>query len=98
MVNDPDAAKTAMSDCRGVEVKNTSKARAACKLIGTFTDKCAVAAFNGDKDTPSTAVGWAIAGDSATAISQALARCEAMRGGKGRFCKDDGPLCDGNAK
>lgn len=96
-VNDPQAQSTALSDCRGVDIKNTSRAHAACRIVATFSDQCVVVSFNGDHNTPSTAVGWAVAPNSAAAMRQSLARCEAMRGGHGRVCVDREPLCDGNA-
>jgi len=94
-----EARAAALKDCRGVDVKRTDRARAACRIVETFRNQCAQDAFNGDRETPSTGVGWGVGPDSATANSRALAMCETMRSGRGRPCKPDGePLCDGDAK
>jgi hypothetical protein len=94
-----DAQAKALADCRGSDIKNTSKARTACKLIEVFRNQCANDAINGDKDTPSTAVGWAVGPDSKTTDSRAVAMCEVMRRNKARPCHPDGePICDGDAK
>lgn len=101
-VNKPSAAEaesSAIQLCRGADIRDTSRARAACKLIETFHDQCANAAFNGDPNTPSTAVGWGIGPDSATANSRAMAQCNTVRKGSGKACHPDGnPACDGTAK
>jgi hypothetical protein len=94
-----EARVKALSDCRGSDIKNTSKARTACKLIAVFRDQCANDAINGDKDTPSTAVGWAVGPDPKTTDSRAVTMCETMRRDKGKPCHPDGePICDGSAK
>jgi hypothetical protein len=94
-----EAPSKALSDCRGVDVRDTSKARAACKVIETFRNQCVNISLNGDRNTPSSAVGWGIGPDTATANSRAQTMCETMRAGKGRECHLDGePVCDGDAK
>lgn len=94
-----DAGSRAVRECRGVEVKNTSNARAACKLIETFRDQCASVVINGDSKTPSTAVGWGIGPDRKTAAARARTQCETMRRGQGRECRaEDDTECDGSAK
>jgi hypothetical protein len=91
-----DARADAMARCRASKYPNTGKA---CKLIEIFTNECASVAFNGNADTPSSAVGWSIAPDSRTANREAMAKCDAMRHGEGRACHLDGDAtCDGNAK
>jgi len=88
-----------MKDCRAARNPKTG---AACRLIGTFHDQCVSVAVNGDvvnATSPVIAVGWAIAPDSATAISRAIARCETMRKGRKEACQTEGQtLCDGSAK
>jgi len=94
-----EARSVALNDCRGTEVRDTSKAKAACKIIETFRDQCINAAFNGDAQTVSTAVGWGVGPDSETANNRAMTMCEIMRRGNGRPCKLDGePACDGSAR
>jgi hypothetical protein len=91
-----EAQSYALDSCRKATNPRT---RDACKVVGTFHDECANVAVNGDRNTPSTAVGWAFGPDSRSADSRALAICEAMRSGKGRVCQDDGAAdCDGSAK
>jgi uncharacterized protein DUF4189 len=93
------ARAEALKDCRGVDVQRTNRARSQCKIVETFQNQCANTAFNGDRETPSTGVGWGVGPDSATADRRALAMCENMRSGRGRPCKPDGePFCDGDAK
>lgn len=94
-----EAQRSAMSECKGVDVRDTSRAKQACKIIETFRNQCANAAFNGDRNTVSTAVGWGIGPDSATANNRALVMCNTVRKGTGRPCVVDGdPVCDGDAK
>ena len=93
------ARSEALKNCRGADIKRTDKARAACKIIETFRDQCANDAINGDRNTPSTAVGWAVGPDSETTNARAVTMCETMRRGNGRACQPDGdPVCDGAAK
>lgn len=75
-----------------------NEAQSRCGIVGTFRDQCAGMAFNGDQNTPATAYGWAIAPDSDAVTKQAIVRCEAMRGGRGRECHLDAFICDGSAK
>jgi len=93
------AREGAMTQCRDDEIPNTARARADCKIIEVFRNQCVNAAVNGDKTgNPSTAVGWGVGPDSATADSRAMAVCELMRRGRGRPCRPDGePVCDGDA-
>jgi hypothetical protein len=97
-VNTADAATKVMEDCRAAKNPRTG---AACKLIDTFEDKCVAITSNGEPTAPVTAAGWAIAPDRVTAVNQALAKCDAMRKGRGAMCRLDGEnslLCDGDAK
>ncbi len=97
------AQSGAMDSCRGINRKNNvipdraSKLQAACKIVGSFKEQCAVMAHNGDQHTPATGFGWTIAPYSATAISRPVAQCDSMRQGHGLACKDYGALCDGDA-
>ena len=100
VVNNEDAAAEAMKDCHAARNPKTGQA---CKLIGTFRDQCAAVAVNGDvvnqESKPLVAAGWAIAPDSTSAISHAIAQCEAMRRGRRGECQIEGKiLCDGDAK
>lgn len=99
-VDNPDAANAAVKECHASRNPATG---AACKVVGTFTDQCAAVAVSGDPDPkPVSAVGWAIAPDSATAINRALAQCNAMRKKGGKACVIDNNThtasCDGKAK
>ena len=94
-----EARSAAMRSCKGVDVRDTSRARADCKIIETFNNECASIAHNGDRNTPSTAVGWGIGPDPETADNRAMTQCKTMRRGRGRACKLDGEsVCDGNAR
>jgi hypothetical protein len=94
-----EARSQALAECRGSDVRDTSKARAQCKVVETFHDQCTNDAFNGDANTPSTAVGWAVGPDSETTNQRAMTMCETMRQGRGRPCHPVGdPICDGSAK
>ncbi len=94
-----EARSKALQDCQGSDIKRTDKARSACKIVETFHDQCANDAINGDRDTLSTAVGWAVGPDSETTNARAMTMCETMRRGRGKDCHPDGePICDGKAK
>jgi lipoprotein NlpI len=96
-VNTEDPAPKVMDACHTAKNPRTG---AACKLIGAFTDQCVAVTSNGEPTTPVTAAGWAIAPDPVTATKHAMARCEAMRKGRGPACRLDGEnalLCDGKA-
>jgi hypothetical protein len=97
-VDSEDPGPKVMDDCHAAKNPKTG---AACKLIGTFTDKCVAVTSNGEPTAPVTAAGWAIAPDRVTAVNRALAACEATRKGRGAMCRLDGEnslLCDGDAK
>src|SRR5262245_11939472 len=97
-VNTDNAETLVLEDCRNAKNPRTG---AACKLIESFKDKCVAVASNGEPTAPVTAAGWAIAEDRVTAVNQALAKCDAMRKGRGPMCRLDGDgslLCDGDAK
>ena len=92
-----EARSQAMAACRNSKYPKTGQA---CKVIESFRDQCVSVALNGDANTPSTAVGWAIAPDSKAADNRASNACELMRvKARGRACHLDGDsLCDGSAK
>jgi hypothetical protein len=97
-VNTEDPGPKVLDDCHAAKNPRTG---AACKLIGTFSDKCVAVTSNGEPTAPVTAAGWAIAADRVTAVNQALAKCNSMRKGRGPECQLDGEgslLCDGEAK
>ena len=97
-VNTEDPGPKVMEDCRAAK---NPKSGAACKLIGTFTDKCVAITSNGEPTAPVNAAGWAIAADRVSAVNQALTMCEGMRKGRGAACRLDGESslrCDGDAK
>jgi hypothetical protein len=97
--NTPDASAVALKDCQASKNPATG---AACKVVRTFSDQCVAIAVNGDLDAPVSAVGWAFAPDSATAIDRALAQCNTKRKKGGKACvidnKDQIAYCDGAAK
>jgi hypothetical protein len=98
-VDNPDASALALKDCHASKYPATG---AACKVISTFSDQCVAIAVNGDLQAPISAVGWAFAPDSATAIDRALAQCNAKRKKGSKACvidnKDQIAFCDGAAK
>src|SRR5262249_30635891 len=97
-VNSEDPGPKVMEDCHAAKNPRTG---AACRLIGTFSDKCVAVTSNGEPTASVTAVGWAIAPDRVTAVNEALVQCDAMRKGRGPACRLDGEnslLCDGEAK
>jgi uncharacterized protein DUF4189 len=76
---------------------NFAKARAQCKVVGTFSDKCAALALDPKDGTPG--VGWAVGDTQKQAADEALARCRSTAGASRRdFCKIDNQKCDGTAK
>ncbi len=91
-----DAQSKALEVCR--RAKNPATGRA-CKVVETFRNQCASVAFNGDSKTPSTAAGWAITAESASANRRAMEKCEEMRRGRGHECYlFEQSHCDGTAQ
>jgi hypothetical protein len=95
-------ASAVMSDCRAAD---NPKIGAACRLIRSFRDQCVALAVNGDAadtnvhDAPLIGAGWAIATDTATATSVAIAECDRMRKGRQKACQIMGQVrCDGTAR
>jgi hypothetical protein len=74
-----------------------AKARARCKVISTFSNKCAAMALDPKDGTPGA--GWALADTQKQADDEALARCRSTAGAnRSDFCKIDNRKCDGTAK
>jgi hypothetical protein len=91
------ARKEALDTCRKPADNKSAQARALCKVVGTFTDQCVAVAIDPATGTPG--VGWAIAGDLASAQSGAITHCKDTAGAKRQdFCKIDNSRCDGTAK
>lgn len=91
------ARKEALDTCRKPADNKSSQARALCKVVGTFTNQCVAVAIDPATGTPG--VGWAIAGDLASAQAGAIAQCKATAGASRQdFCKMDNSRCDGTAK
>lgn len=99
-----DAQTKALKTCQGILTENNaippnaSKAQRACKIIGTYVNKCFAVASNGQRTVPATGMGWDIAPDSRTAATRAVAKCEATPGKVGPPCVIQGSHCDGSAK
>lgn len=98
-----DAERKAMKICRGADPdvavpKNASAAQSRCK-VHVFSNQCiAFATTAMDVNTPAVGIGWAIAGDKASAKSQALAKCASMAGKRGPACVIQNAACDDSAK
>jgi hypothetical protein len=102
-----DGEKQALDICRGVNLppgvvmpNNASQAQKLCAIVGDFNNQCFAIAVDVPNLVPGAhGVGWAIAADSRTAESQALAGCEAMAGpGRRAACAVRKSVCDGSAK
>ena len=95
-----EARSEALGTCRGMDIRNTSKARRACRIVETFRNECLSVAMNGDRETPASAVGWAIGPNKEIANKRALAMCETNRRNAGRACHLDleEAVCDGTAE
>jgi hypothetical protein len=76
---------------------NFAKARARCKVVSTFSNKCAAVALDPKDGTPGA--GWAVGDTQNQADDEALARCRSTAGAnRGDFCKVTNRKCDGTAK
>jgi hypothetical protein len=94
----PDAAQ---ADANAVQTcQNSTKdpnLQSLCKINQDFSDQCVAVAMDPQNGTPG--VGWAIAADSTTAQSTAIAACQNTAGASRQsFCKVDHFGCDGTAK
>jgi lipoprotein NlpI len=89
-----DARATAMDYCR--KAPTGVKAKALCKVIETFSDRCVAVSMDPKVGTPG--VGWGIGDDLRAAERQALSRCEATAGpGRRAACVVSNSHCDGQA-
>jgi hypothetical protein len=94
----------ALNLCRGNDTanndipNNASVAQHACTVVGVYKNQCVAFALNGDAQTVASGFGWAIAADSDSAKTQAIANCDAMAGsGSHRPCVVQRYACDGSA-
>jgi uncharacterized protein DUF4189 len=103
-VNAPDmetARKGAVAGCQK-SIGASEKAKALCKVVATFQNRCFAVAIDPQDGTPG--VGWAIEENSALAEKAAVAQCRTTAGAdREQFCvvmRDKGKNidCDGNAK
>jgi hypothetical protein len=91
------ARKEALDTCRKPADNKSTQARDLCAVITTFNNQCVAVALDPATGTPG--VGWAVAGDLASAQSGAITQCKATAGAKRQdFCKIDNSRCDGTAK
>jgi hypothetical protein len=90
------ATEKALAGCKAV---GSNASKALCKIVATYSNQCAAAAFDLQSVTPGW--GWAIADNSMAAKKQAMTNCHAMTGSAGRdACEvvSNGDWCDGLAK
>jgi hypothetical protein len=94
------AGKDALRKCQNTpDALNSAALQADCKVIETFTNKCAVVAWDPAPNQPSVGVGWSIAEDLETAKRQAIAKCETtVAPGRAGTCEVSRSLCDGSAR
>lgn len=98
---DADAAKQKAIDlCRKTpDAVKTPTLKADCKVIQTYSNKCAVVAWDPAPNYPGVGVGWAVADGLQTAQSQAIAKCKATaKPGRGDSCVVVRSTCDGSAR
>jgi Domain of unknown function (DUF4189) len=101
-VNEADAnaaSQKAIDLCRNTpDALKTPTLKADCKVTQTFTNKCAVVAWDPAPNYPGVGVGWSIADDLQTAQSQAIAKCKATaKPGRAGSCVVSRQNCDGSA-
>jgi Domain of unknown function (DUF4189) len=92
-----EARNAALDQCRTTKLAPEG-ARALCKIIQEFRNKCVAVAIDPKDGTPG--VGWAVASDLNTTKSQAIAKCRDTAGaGRRDACQVNEPTyCDGSAK
>jgi hypothetical protein len=98
---DADAASQRAIDlCRNTpDAKNNDALKGDCKVIQTFSNKCAVMAWDPAPNFPGVGVGWSIADDMQTAQRQAIAKCKTTaKPGRGGACVVARSNCDGTAQ
>lgn len=94
------ASDRAIDLCRNTpDAKNNDALKADCKVIETFSNKCAVVAWDPAPNYPGVGVGWSIADDLQTAQRQAIAKCKATaKPGRADTCVVVRSNCDGSAQ
>jgi hypothetical protein len=94
------ATQQAIALCRAnKDAVNNPPLRADCKVIATFSDKCAVVAWDPAPNYPGVGIGWSIAPDLQTAQRDAIAKCEAtVKPGRSGTCVVSRSKCDGKAQ
>jgi hypothetical protein len=94
------ASARAIELCRNTPDAKTNEAlKADCKVIETFSNKCAVVAWDPAPNFPGVGVGWSIADDMQTAQRQAIAKCGATaKPGRADTCVVARSNCDGSAQ
>jgi Domain of unknown function (DUF4189) len=97
--DDAAASQKAIDLCRNTpDALKTPTLKADCKVIQTFSNKCAVVAWDPAPNYPGVGVGWSIADDLQTAQSQAIAKCKATaKPGRADSCVVSRQNCDGSA-
>jgi hypothetical protein len=101
-VNEADAgaaSRKAIDLCRNTpDALKTPTLQADCKIVQTFSNKCAVVAWDPAPNYPGVGVGWSLADDLPTAESQAIAKCRATaKRGRSDSCVVSRSNCDGSA-
>jgi hypothetical protein len=94
------ASARAIDLCRNTpDAKNNDALKGDCKVIETFSNKCAVVAWDPAPNFPGVGVGWSIADDMQTAQRQAIAKCKATaKPGRADSCVVSRQNCDGSAQ
>jgi hypothetical protein len=94
------ASDRAIELCRNTpDAKNNEPLKGDCKVIQTFSNKCAVVAWDPAPNFPGVGVGWSIADDMQTAQRQAIAKCGATaKPGRADSCVVARSNCDGSAQ
>lgn len=92
------AKKVAIEGCRGLQ-HASKKSKSLCKIVATFSNKCAAESLDPQDGTPGW--GYAIADTKEQAREKAIAACRAIAGpGRQDACtiNDKSLWCDGAAK
>jgi hypothetical protein len=94
------ASARAIDLCRNTpDALKVPALKADCKVLQTFTNKCAVVAWDPAPNYPGVGVGWAIEDDMETAKTRAIAKCGATaKPGRADSCVVARSNCDGTAK
>jgi hypothetical protein len=97
MTNEGQARDQALETCQKPSPGVDKRAQALCAVVQSFRDQCYAVAMDPKDATPG--VGWAVAGDSATASRNAMSKCRDTAGPDRRdACEISGAECDGSAK